>query len=149
VTGLFHQRLPWPLVFQVLGVIAAVAFLIATWQLCLLAFTGLILAAAMLPAARVGARYRVPRGVTVLVVYVAVAVMLVLMGRLLWPALTEQWTHGIHNLGGKVGGAGEPDLKPAIPKVMGPDKHHRTMRCQCVPPRLNTRILNVLRELRE
>ena len=91
MTGLVRGRLPWPLVFQVLGVIAVVGFVIATWQLWLLTFTGLILAAAMLPAARVGARYRVPRGVTVLVVYVAVVGVLTLMGRLLWPALTEQW----------------------------------------------------------
>jgi predicted PurR-regulated permease PerM len=85
-------------VFQVVGVIAAVWFLVQTWQLWLLVFTGLVLAAAMLPAARVAARYRIPRGVTVLSVYVLAAGVLVLMGRLLWPALTEQWLQFMEQL---------------------------------------------------
>jgi predicted PurR-regulated permease PerM len=86
-----HGRLPWPLVIQVLGVVAAVWLFVATWPVWLLLFTALIIAAAILPAARLGQRYRVPRAVTVLVVYVAVAGVLTLMGRLLWPALSEQW----------------------------------------------------------
>src|SRR5439155_16388071 len=61
-----HGRLPWPLVFQVLGVLLAIAFVVATWQVWMLLFTALIIAAAILPAARSGERYRVPRGVTVL-----------------------------------------------------------------------------------
>ena len=88
---LIHHRLPWPLVFQVLGVLIAVAFVVATWQVWMLLFTALIIAAAILPAARLGARYRVPRGITVLAVYVLVAGVFTLMGRLLVPALTEQW----------------------------------------------------------
>jgi predicted PurR-regulated permease PerM len=44
----------------------------------------------MLPAARLGERHRVPRGLTVLLVYAAVAGVLALVGRLLWPALREQ-----------------------------------------------------------
>ncbi len=84
-------RLPWPLVFQVLGVALAVWLVIATWQVWLLVFTALIVAAAILPAARLGERYRVPRGVTVVGVYVAVAGLLALVGRLLWPALSQQW----------------------------------------------------------
>jgi predicted PurR-regulated permease PerM len=84
-------RLPWPLVFQVLGVLAAVWLFVATWPIWLLAFTALIIAAAILPAARVGERYRVPRGVTVLIVYLVVIGVMTLMGRLLWPALSEQW----------------------------------------------------------
>ena len=83
-------RLPWPLVVQVLGVVAAVWLVIHTWQVWLLLFTALVLAAAMLPAARRFERYRVPRGITVLGIYVAAAAMLSLMGRLLWPALSEQ-----------------------------------------------------------
>jgi predicted PurR-regulated permease PerM len=55
-------RLPWPLVFQVLAVAAAVWLVIATWTLWLLVFTALIIAAAILPAARLGERYRIPRG---------------------------------------------------------------------------------------
>jgi predicted PurR-regulated permease PerM len=85
------NRLPWPVVFQVTGVVAALWLLLHTWQIWLLAFTSLIVAAAILPAARFGERYRVPRGVTVLLVYLAAVAVLSLMGRLLWPALTEQW----------------------------------------------------------
>ena len=88
---MISQRLPWPLVFQLLGVLAAVALVVATWQVWMLLFTALIIAAAVLPAAEVGARYRVPRGLTVLIVYVLVVGVFSLMGRLLVPALTEQW----------------------------------------------------------
>jgi predicted PurR-regulated permease PerM len=95
---LVHDRLPWPLVFQVIGTFAAVCFVIATWQIWILAFTGLILAAAILPAARIGHQYRIPRGVTVFALYVIAAGVLVLIGRLLWPALTEQWTQFIAQL---------------------------------------------------
>jgi predicted PurR-regulated permease PerM len=84
-------RLPWPLVFQVLAVAAAVWVVVNTWQIWILVFTALIIAAAILPAARIGERYRVPRGVTVFVVYLLAAGVLALVGRLLWPALTEQW----------------------------------------------------------
>jgi predicted PurR-regulated permease PerM len=91
-------RLPWPLVFQVLGVLAAVVTFVATWPLWLLTFTALVIAAAMLPAARLGERYRVPRGVTVLVVYLAVGGLMTLMGRLLWPALNEQFTQFMEQL---------------------------------------------------
>jgi predicted PurR-regulated permease PerM len=91
-------RLPWPLVFQVLGVGAAVWLFLATWPVWLLVFTALIIAAAILPAARFGERYHVPRGVTVLVVYLVAAGIMTLMGRLLWPALSEQWTQFMDQL---------------------------------------------------
>ncbi len=84
------NRLPWPLVFQVLGTVAAVWLVVRTWQVWLLAFTALIAAAAILPAARLGERYRVRRGLTVAIVYLAVAGVFAAVGRLLWPALTEQ-----------------------------------------------------------
>jgi predicted PurR-regulated permease PerM len=92
------NRLPWPLVFQVLGVVAAVWLVVHTWQLWLLGFTALILAAAMLPAAHLGERYRVPRGVTVLGIYVLAVGVFMLMGRLLWPALKEQWRNFVENV---------------------------------------------------
>lgn len=95
---MIHGRLPWPLVFQVLGVIAAVWLVVHTWQIWLLVFTAFIIAAAILPAARLGERVRVPRGVTVLVVYAVVAGLMTLMGRLLWPALSEQWQQFITQL---------------------------------------------------
>jgi predicted PurR-regulated permease PerM len=92
------RRLPWPLVFQVLGVIAAVWVVIHAWQILLLMFTALIVAAAVLPAARWAERYRVPRGITVLAVYVGVAALFALMGRLLWPALRDQGRQFLENL---------------------------------------------------
>jgi predicted PurR-regulated permease PerM len=93
-----HGRLPWPLVFQVLGVIVAAWLFVATWPVWLLLFTALIVAAAILPAARLGERYRVPRAVTVLIVYVVAAGILSLMGRLLWPVLSQQWTQLMEQL---------------------------------------------------
>ena len=92
------SRLPWPLVFQVLAVAAGVWLVVRTWQLWLLAFTALIVAASILPAARFGERYRVPRGITVLGVYLLVAAVLSLMGRLLWPALSQQWAQFVEQL---------------------------------------------------
>lgn len=91
-------RLPWPLVFQVIAVIAMVWLVVKTWQIWLLAFTALIVASAILPAARVGERHRVPRGVTVLAVYLLVAAVFALMGRLLWPALSQQWSQFMEQL---------------------------------------------------
>jgi len=84
-------RLPWPLVFQLIGVGVAIYVVLHTWQVWLLFFTALIVAAAILPAARWAERYRVPRSVTVLAVYLGFAGVLSLMGRLLWPALADQW----------------------------------------------------------
>src|SRR5262245_66239292 len=68
----------------------AVWLVVNTWQIWLLAFTALIAAAAILPAARYAERWHVPRGVTVFGVYVGFAGVLALMGRLLWPAIKEQ-----------------------------------------------------------
>ena len=85
------SRLPWTMILQVLAVAAAVWLLIATWPVWLLVFTALVIAAAILPAARLGERWRVPRGLVVLIVYAAVAGVFTLMGRLVWPALSEQW----------------------------------------------------------
>src|SRR5436189_26673 len=79
-------------------VAAAVWRFIATWQIWVLVFTALIIAAAILPAARFGERWGVPRGLVVLAVYVAVAGVFSLMGRLLWPALSEQWRQFMEQL---------------------------------------------------
>jgi putative heme transporter len=95
---LVSGRLPWPLVFQVLGVIAVLWVVVRTWQIWLLAFTAVIVAAAILPAARLGERHRVPRGVTVLAVYLLVVAVFALMGRLLWPALSQQGSQFMEQL---------------------------------------------------
>jgi predicted PurR-regulated permease PerM len=86
------------MIFQVLGVAVAVWLFLATWQVWVLAFVALIIAAAILPAARVGERWRVPRGLVVLAVYVVAVGVFTLMGRLLWPALSEQWTQFMDQL---------------------------------------------------
>lgn len=108
------RRLPWPLVFQVLGVAAAVWLVVSTWQIWILVFIALIVAAAMLPAARAGERYRVPRTVTVLAIYVGAAALAVLMGALLWPALSEQARQFVRQLPAMVenvkGWVGDVDL---------------------------------------
>jgi predicted PurR-regulated permease PerM len=96
------SRLPWPLVFQVLGVIAAVWLLVSTWRLWLLVFAAVIVGAAMLPAARALERRRIPRGATVLGIYVIAAGVLLLMGRLLWPALSEQGRQFVEHLPGMI-----------------------------------------------
>jgi len=85
------SRLPWPLVGQLLLVVAGVWLIIQTWQIWILVFTALIVAAAMLPAARRAQRHRIPRGLTVLGTYLLAAAVLSLRGRLLWPALSQQW----------------------------------------------------------
>jgi predicted PurR-regulated permease PerM len=51
-----------------------------------------------LRAARLGERRRIPRGLVVLLVYVLVAGVFTLMGRLVWPALSEQWKQFIEQL---------------------------------------------------
>jgi len=79
------------MIVQVLGVAAALWLFVATWQVWILSFVALIIAAAILPAARAGERWHVPRGLVVLGVYVVAAGVFSLMGRLLWPALSEQW----------------------------------------------------------
>jgi predicted PurR-regulated permease PerM len=86
------------MIFQVLGVAVAVWLFVATWQVWVLAFVALIIAAAILPAAGVGEFWRLPRGLVVLAIYVAVAGVFTLMGRLLWPALSEQWTQFMDQL---------------------------------------------------
>src|SRR5437667_12119190 len=80
------------MIFQVLGVAVAVWLFLATWQVWVLAFVALIIAAAILPAARVGERWHVPRGLVVLGVYIVAAGVFSLMGRLLWPAPSRALT---------------------------------------------------------
>lgn len=81
---------PWSRLLQLLAVVAGIWFLFHTWQLWLLVLSALILAAAMLPAARWGERRRIPRAVTVMVIYLGVALILSALGGILIPALAEQ-----------------------------------------------------------
>jgi predicted PurR-regulated permease PerM len=81
---------PWFRLFQLVVVGFAIWFLYQTWQLWLLVLSALILAAAMLPAARWAERRRIPRTVTVITIYLAVAVVLAVLGGFLVPAVAEQ-----------------------------------------------------------
>jgi predicted PurR-regulated permease PerM len=85
---------PGPISWATIGRLLAAAFgawvLIQTWQLWILLFTALIVAAAILPAARWGDRHRIPRVATVVGVYAGAAVVLGLLGRFLVPAIAEQ-----------------------------------------------------------
>src|SRR2546430_3832630 len=86
------------MIVQVLGVAAALWLFVATWQVWILGFVALIIAAAILPAARAGERWHGPRGLVVRGVYVVAACGFSLMGRLLWPALSEQWGQCMYQL---------------------------------------------------
>ena len=56
---------PWSWLWKILGVGAVLWLLVYTWQLWLLLLSALILAASMLPVARLGERWRVLRSFTV------------------------------------------------------------------------------------
>jgi len=84
--------LPWATIGRLLAAVAAVWVFARTWQLWMLLLTALILAAAMLPAARWGDRHRIPRLAMVVAIYLGALLVVVLLGRFLVPALVEQGT---------------------------------------------------------
>lgn len=61
-----------------------------TWQVWVLFLIAVIVAAAMLPAAQWGDRYRIPRIATVAGVYLVATAVVVVLGNLLVPAFVEQ-----------------------------------------------------------
>lgn len=81
---------PWAWLWQFVAAIVGLWLLINTWQLWFVVLSSLILAAAMLPAARWGERFRIPRSLTVTAIYLCVALILWLLGHFLVPALIEQ-----------------------------------------------------------
>jgi len=81
---------PWSWVWRLLAVLGGFWLFIQTWQLWLLGFTALIVAAAMLPAARWGEARRIPRAVTVMGIYVGLVILFSLLGRFLVPVLADQ-----------------------------------------------------------
>ncbi|MBI2525729.1 MAG: AI-2E family transporter [Candidatus Rokubacteria bacterium] len=84
--------LPWATIGRLLAAVAGVWVFARTWQLWMLLLTALILAAAILPAARWGDRHRVPRLATVAGVYLGAALVVAVLGRFLVPAFVEQGT---------------------------------------------------------
>lgn len=85
-----NESLSWAAIGRVLLAAFAVWVLVETWQLWVLLFLALIVAAAILPAARWGDRHRIPRLVTVAGVYLAGALVVSVLGRFLFPAFVEQ-----------------------------------------------------------
>jgi predicted PurR-regulated permease PerM len=84
------ELITWRAIGRVLLTGAAVWVLIESWEFWILLFMALIVAAAILPAARWADRYRIPRLVTVLGVYATAALVVGVLGRFLFPALVEQ-----------------------------------------------------------
>jgi predicted PurR-regulated permease PerM len=82
--------LPWASIGRLVAAGVLVWGVVQTWQLWLLLLTALIVAAAILPAARWGDRHRMPRILTVAGVYLGAALVLLVLGRFLVPALAEQ-----------------------------------------------------------
>ena len=82
--------LPWSTIGRVALAVFAAWVLIQTWQVWMVLLTAVILAAAILPAARWGDQRRIPRLVTVIGVYAGFALVVAVLGRFLVPALAEQ-----------------------------------------------------------
>jgi predicted PurR-regulated permease PerM len=92
------ELITWRAIGRVLLTGAAVWVLIESWEFWILLFMALIVAAAILPAARWADHYRVPRLVTVLGVYAAAALVVGVLGRFLFPALVEQGAQFVSQL---------------------------------------------------
>lgn len=80
----------WASIARVAAGVFAAWVLIRTWQMWVLLFIALIVAGAILPAARWGDRRRVPRIATVAGVYLIAALVVALLVRFLVPALVDQ-----------------------------------------------------------
>ena len=91
-----------PLSWSTIGRVALAVFaawvLVQTWQIWMVLLTAVILAAAILPAARWGDQRRIPRLVTVIAVYAGFALVLAVLGRFLVPALAEQTREFVQKL---------------------------------------------------
>jgi predicted PurR-regulated permease PerM len=84
------ELVTWSAIGRVLVAGFAVWILVESWQLWVLLFLALVVMAAILPAARWGDRYRIPRLVTVAGVYLAAALVVGALGRFLVPAFVEE-----------------------------------------------------------
>lgn len=84
------STLSWSAIGRIVVAGFAVWALIQTWQLWVMLLVALILASAVLPAARWGDRRGIPRLATVVGVYGGVALVFTVLGRFLVPALVEQ-----------------------------------------------------------
>jgi predicted PurR-regulated permease PerM len=88
------RRLAEPLSWSTIGRLVLAGFgvwvLIQTWQLWIILVMALIVASALLPAARWGDRYRIPGIVIVAGVYAGAAALLSALGNFLVPVLVEE-----------------------------------------------------------
>jgi predicted PurR-regulated permease PerM len=96
------ELVTWRAIGRVLVAALAVWVLVETWQLWVLLFLALVVAAAILPAARWGDRYRIPRLVTVAGVYLVGALVVSSLGRFLLPALVEEGSQFVAQLPGLI-----------------------------------------------
>ena len=96
------ELVTWRAIGRVLFAGFGVWLLVETWQLWVLLFLALVVAAAILPAARWGDRYRIPRLVTVAGVYLAGALVVSALGRFLFPAFAEEGSQFVAQLPGLI-----------------------------------------------
>ncbi|MHB8575528.1 MAG: AI-2E family transporter [Dehalococcoidia bacterium] len=86
----FSQRAVWPLGMTLL-IVTLVRFVPLPWKhVFVVLFTSILLAAAVAPAARFMAQRRVPRGVTIIFIYVAVALILAGIVALIVPLVVSE-----------------------------------------------------------
>lgn len=86
----FSQRAFWPLASFTLVVVLLRLSPLPLKRVFIVLFTAILLAAAVAPAARFLARYRVPRGVTILVIYLLVLAALVGVVALIVPLVVSE-----------------------------------------------------------
>jgi predicted PurR-regulated permease PerM len=86
----FSRRAIWPLATALL-VVVLLRFVPLPWKhVFVVLFTAVLLAAAVAPAARFMTRYHVPRGVTIIVIYVAVVAVLAGIVALIVPLVISE-----------------------------------------------------------
>ena len=86
----FSQRAFWPLASFTLVVVLLRLSPLPLKRVFIVLFTAVLLAAAVAPAARFMARYRVPRGVTILIIYLLVLAALVGVVALIVPLVVSE-----------------------------------------------------------
>lgn len=88
----FSQRIVWPLGALTLILVLLHLSPLPLKHVFIVLFTSILIAAAVSPAARYFARYRIPRGVTILVVYVLALLVLAGVIALLVPVVVSEVT---------------------------------------------------------
>ncbi len=87
-----RDAVSWATIGRVVLAGLGVWMFIETWRVWMLLLIAVIVAAAILPAARWGDRYHIPRIVSVTGIYLGASVVVAVLGNLLVPAFIEQGT---------------------------------------------------------